>query len=349
MKKYNVLVLVLLVVLSMVACSKKPAEGTSVTEGTSAETSAAGEQRVIKIAHCAPDQDVAQKEFSDCIKANIRKINEQSLGYTVEYTIFNAQYDQQAQIGHIETVMVQDFDVLIVFGVDSEGTAPVVKQAHEAGLIVIDICNLGYPDIVDMIFFGNNELLYADLRDQFLDAYLKANPELHLNTGVIYGSMNQLPQLPRGDRMLDYAEENPDRVTILDNQTGEWYADKAMSITEDWMQTYPNMNFVCSANDQMTVGIVQALKSAGKLDDFLITSVDCTDEALEMVSLGEIGCTIGVDNYDYAVELIDVAIRLALGETFDKEYYMENIRCITKDNVEEYIKTKAELKAQLGN
>jgi ribose transport system substrate-binding protein len=303
---------------------------------------------IIKIAHFAPDQDVAQKEFSDCIRAAIREINGKNSDYKVEYQIFNAQFNTQTQIGQIETAMVQDWDIYIIFGVDSEGLAPVIKQVHDSGRLVIDICDIGRPEDVDIVFYGANEPLYADRRDEFLDKYLADNPGTHLYTGIIYGNLTQLPQLPRGDRMKDYAAAHPDRVTILDSQTGEWYADKAMNITEDWLQAYPNMNYICSGNDQMTTGVVQALKTGGVLDNFLITSVDCTDEALEMIRRNELGCTIGVDNYDYAIELVDVSVRLASGEKFNKQYYMTNIRLITKENVEEYVKYKAELKTKLN-
>jgi hypothetical protein len=39
---------------------------------------------------------------------------------------------------------------------------------------------------------------------------------------------------------------------------------------------------------------------------------------------------------------------MARGETFEKQYYMQNIRLITKDNVEEYIKDKSERKTKIG-
>jgi ribose transport system substrate-binding protein len=341
MKRQAVFGISLILVLGMlISCSNKKTEA-----------SASGgplDDGILKIVHFAPDQNVAQKEFTDCIKVKIDEFNASNNAFTVEYQIFNAQLNTQTQIDQIETALVKDYDIFIIFAVDSEGTAPIVKQVQETGKIIIDICDIGYPDYVSMVFYGNNEPLYADLRDQFLDKYLADNPAVHLNTGIIHGTLTQLPQLPRGDRMKDYANAHPDRVTILDAQSGEWFADKAMNITEDWLQAYPSMNFICSANDDMTVGIVQALKASGVLDKFLVTSIDCTDEALEMIRRGELGCTIGVDNYDYASEVVDVAIKMAGGEKFEKNYYMRNIRLITKDNVEEYIKDKSERKGNLG-
>jgi ribose transport system substrate-binding protein len=337
--KIVAMVIVGLLILAVAGCSGR--KSSLKSEGPLADG-------VLKIAHFAPDQDVAQKEFSDCIRAAIKEFNSAGHGFTVEYQIFNAQFNTQTQIGQIEAALVQDWDVYIIFGVDSEGLTPSIKEVHDAGKLVIDICDIGHPEYVDIVFYGANEPLYADRRDEFLDKYLADNPNVHLNTGIIYGNLTQLPQLPRGDRMKDYANAHPDRVTILDSQTGEWYADKAMNITEDWIQAYPTMNYICSGNDQMSTGIVQALKTANVLNKFLITSVDCTDEALEMIRGGEMGCTVGVDNYDYAIELVDVATRLAQGEPFDKAYYMTNIRLITKDNVEEYVQYKADLKSKLN-
>jgi inositol transport system substrate-binding protein len=331
---------VILILGAIMSCSNKK------TATSDSKNAGPLDDGVLKIVHFAPDQNVAQKEFSDNIKVKINEFNS-SENFTIEYQIFNAQLNTQTQIDQIETALVKDYDVFLIFAVDSEGTAPIVKQVQETGKIIIDICDIGYPDYVSMIFYGNNEPLYADLRDRFLDKYLADNPTVHLNTGIIHGTLTQLPQLPRGDRMKDYAKSHPDRVTILDAQSGEWFADKAMNITEDWLQAYPTMNFICSANDDMTVGIIQALKASGVLNRFLVTSIDCTDEALEMIRRGELGCTIGVDNYDYASEVMDVVIRMVKGEKFEKKYYMENIRLITKDNVEEYIKDKSERKRKM--
>lgn len=362
MKKAVTLVIVVVMLLVCMTACQGPAAQESLAPGGEGGTEQAsepgsggeeaagntGEGNVIKIAHCAPNQDGSQREFSDFIKANVDKINSENRGYTIEYTIFNAQLDQQTQIGQVEAAMVQGYDILIMFGVDSDGAAPVVKEAHDSGMIVVDICDMGHPEDVDLTVFGSNEELYADLRDEFLSDYLEKNPDVHLNTGVVYGGLNQLPQLPRGDRTVEFAEAHPDRMTILDTQPGEWYADKAMNIVEDWIQAYPELNYVSSANDEMTVGIVQALKGANKLDSTLVTSIDCTPDALDMIQKGEIACTIGVDQFDYASELIDCCIKLYQGEDLGEEYYVKKTWCVTQDNIEEYLQYQKDTRGSLA-
>ncbi len=313
--------------------------------------------KLIRIAHMAPDQDVAQTEFQKGIAAEVKRINAEKKGYTVQYDIYNCQFDIQTQIGQVETAIEKKYDLIIMFGTDSEGAAPVVKKAHDAGIKIIDICDMGKPEIRDLLFLGNNEKMYQDLRDKWLLDYLAKHPkQVPLKTGIIYGNMNQLPQLPRGDRMKELAAKYPDKFKILVTGTGEWYADKAQALTEDWITAFPEMNFYCVANDQMAIGVVQALKAAHKLNynpatgeyKTIVTGIDVTDEGLQMVKRGEMAITIGVDNFDYATELIRVAVRLANGEKFPPVYAMQKTRLITKDNVDAYIAEKAETKKRLG-
>lgn len=320
MKKLLTLIVALCLVLAMFA-------GSALAE----------EKEVIKIAYCAPDQDDTQVIFNNCIAAYIDQLNAANADVQIEYTMFNSNRDLQTQITQVESLITNDYDVMLIFACDTEGARSIIKQAMEAGIVVIDaVGSLDYVGFVDCVFVGTGEQQYADLLDNWIQKNYDATGEM-LKAGVIYGLLSQTPQLPRGDRRIDYAEAHPEQVEIVANGSGEWSTQIAMSLTEDWLIAHPEMNAIFCANTDMAIGVAQALKANGiNLDDFLLTTVDLTETALGLLDAGEVDVICGCDLYDQAVREIDLALELLRGEYTEDICYLEHMWCVTEENVQEY-------------
>jgi len=360
MKRAFYLALALLLAIALTACQSGGGAQTSqqTTQQLSNETTTSAPQattqestapRVIRIAHSAPSRETNQKDWQDCIAAMIADINAEDRGYKIEYTVFNYQFDINLQIEQIEAAMVQGYDILFAAPTDTAGAAPIIKQARESGMFVVDFGNV-WADIVDLVFEISNEELYEKLKFEYVNEMLADNPDLHLNTAVLYGIMSQTQTLIRGDRMIEYAEQNPDRVSILVSGTANWNTEEGMKITEDWLQAYPDINYISSSNTEMAIGCVQALKAAGRLDDVMVSSFDLTDEAIEMLQAGELTFCVGPDNFDAAVELMDIVLKVYLGEVkLDSVVYQNNIGTICDpSNIDEYARYKKETREGLG-
>lgn len=85
--------------------------------------------------------------------------------------------------------------------------------------------------------------------------------------------------------------EYPD-IEVLDNQAGDWQTAKGLSITENWLAKYDQIDGIWSACDDMAVGVVQALKAKGLNGIVKVTGVDGTSAAIEMVGTGDLCVTI---------------------------------------------------------
>ena len=58
--------------------------------------------------------------------------------------------------------------------------------------------------------------------------------------------------------------KRPD-VKILADQTGDFKAETAMKVTEDWIQVYPNLHWIVAADNKMAQGAIEALKAANRI------------------------------------------------------------------------------------
>lgn len=309
----------------------------SMVLGLAVGVVAEGEKKIIKIAYCAPDQNDTQMVFNKCLEVAIDKYNAEHDDSEIQYTMLNAQFDLQTQISQVESCITNQVDVMFFFACDTEGARSIIQQAMDAGIIVIDaVGTLDYAGFVDCVFVGTGEKQFADLLDEWIQNNFDKTG-VQLKAGVIYGLLTQTPQLPRGDRRIDYAKEHPEQVEILANNAGDWNTEKAMGITEDWLVAHPDMNAIFCANTDMAIGVGQALIAAGKnLDEFVLTTVDLTETALSLMDQGQVDVICGCDLYDQATRLLELALQELNGEYTEDICYLEKMWCITPENEQEY-------------
>jgi ribose transport system substrate-binding protein len=61
---------------------------------------------------------------------------------------------------------------------------------------------------------------------------------------------------------------------------------------ENLLQSNPDVNAVFAQNDEMALGAIEALKSAGKLKDVIVVGFDAVPDAIKSVQNKEMAATI---------------------------------------------------------
>ena len=137
--------------------------------------------------------------------------------------------------------------------------------------------------------------------------------------------------------------EYPD-IEVLDDQAGDWATAKALTIAENWLAKYDQIDGIWCACDDMAVGVVQALKAKGLNGKVPVTGVDGTSAAIEMVGTGDLVCTIANNGwlqggygvaYAYAAKTGKIST-----DTMDLAHRMfyTNGYLVTKETLPDYIK-----------
>jgi ABC-type sugar transport system substrate-binding protein len=99
------------------------------------------------------------------------------------------------------------------------------------------------------------------------------------------------------------------RFETLKTVAGDWDRAKALNAAEDLMRSNPDIKGFFAANDQMALGIAQAVKNAGKKGDIAIIGVDGIEDALAAVKSGDLSAT--VSQYPYTIGQLGVEACLA--------------------------------------
>jgi ABC-type sugar transport system substrate-binding protein len=147
--------------------------------------------------------------------------------------------------------------------------------------------------------------------------------------GVIGGISGDATSNARVEGFTSGAEG---RFEPLKTVAGDWDRAKALNAAEDLMRANPDIKGFFAANDQMALGIAQAVKNAGKKGEIAIIGVDGIEDALKAVKTGDMSAT--VSQYPYTIGQLGVEACLAASQGKELPANVKApVQVVTKDNV----------------
>lgn len=119
----------------------------------------------------------------------------------------------------------------------------------------------------------------------------------------------------------------------LGTVAADWERSNALTAAEDLMRSNPDLTGFFAANDEMALGIAQAVRNAGERGEIAIVGVDGIEDALAAVEDGSISAT--VSQYPYTIGQLGVEACLAAsaGEPLPEEVDAP-VQVVTEENVE---------------
>jgi erythritol transport system substrate-binding protein len=129
-----------------------------------------------------------------------------------------------------------------------------------------------------------------------------------------------------------------DGLKQVDTQVGNWDRTQGYNKMQSMLQAHPNIIGVISGNDEMALGAIAALKTAGKLSSIRIGGFDGSPDAITAIKAGTLQYTVLQPVAIFAAKAIDEADTfLKTGKTgIAKEKQLFDCALITKANVAHY-------------
>jgi len=87
---------------------------------------------------------------------------------------------------------------------------------------------------------------------------------------------------------------------------GNWSAEVGMEAAEDMLVAAPDINVIFAENDGMAMGVITAVRNAGREGEVLVVGIDGMRDALELIEEGVYGAT-GVNS---PIELVRMAMQI---------------------------------------
>jgi ribose transport system substrate-binding protein len=256
---------------------------------------------------------------------------EAGLDLTVQASERQVDVRQQMQV--IESFIKAQVDVLLIDPVGSGEVLSLIRKANEAGIPVlildsrIDSASAAERGVEIEAFVGSDNYQGGVVAGEFILERTSGNT----NVVILEGVPGHETADSRKKGFLA-AVKSRDGVQILASQPANWERAQGFSVTQELLNTYPELNVVFACNDMMALGAVEAIEAAGKSDQIIVVGFDAVEEARLAISDGSMLASVAQLPSEIGRIGIETAARILAGEEVPEEIPVQ-IELITRENL----------------
>ena len=241
----------------------------------------------------------------------------------------------EQQISTLETLLLDpDLDALFFSTHNDTEFIPYLESFCEAGIPVYlfnmpaqDVTNEAYVSLVSYDFYEAGRKC-----GEWVKENVCANEE-QVNMLYIEG-IEGTHNTVRTNGFMD-GVDGADNFEIVVSQCGQWTREGGQNVTENALQSNPEINAIFGPYDEMPLGAIVALKDAGRQDDVTVVGYDGTEDGVAAIRAGEMAASVFTDPKQMGNLLIDTVVAHECeGKEVEKAVLVE-LRMIDSTNVDE--------------
>ena len=325
MKRYLAIILAVLMLVSVFAgCGKKEENG--------------GRETVV-IGYSYNNNQSAMNTWWTKTEELIEAYNaDESNPYFIEYYFHNADSDVETQISDVESLIVREPDVIMIKPVDSEGSVPAFEACMDAGIPVVNDGFTINTENLSSTFILMDHIVVGELQAKWYEAWLEANPDATLNICYMQSDVSNYDMVVRREGFVNYMNEHcADRINWLSEKAAGYDANEAADITEDWLQTFPEVNAIVSPFDETAVAASEVCATNGM--NVMICGVDGIEGSVRAIDAGNMSHTVSISWETAAEYSFKLALDIATGQDYDEVVNASEyaLKVIDSTNVADYM------------
>jgi ribose transport system substrate-binding protein len=209
----------------------------------------------------------------------------------LEVIALDANNDPARQAAQAEDLIGKRVDVLCFWPVDAKAIVPSVRKAYEAGIPLVCTNSWTEESVLNCFqsFVGASMVEEGIIAAQLMAEAVNGKAKI----AIIEGNPGQDATYWRSTAFIDELKRIAPGIQVLDRQTARWDRARATAVAENFVTTYTDLNAIMAQDDNMAVGALQAIKSAGKLGQVKLISINASKEGLAAILAGEMygSCT----------------------------------------------------------
>jgi D-allose transport system substrate-binding protein len=332
-KSFLAVLLVIAMVVSMTSCGKK----TEQTTGTSTEQTQTStpEKYALLI---KPLSNVYWMAVKNGVEAWAKENN-----VTVDVYAAESEENIAGQLSQMEDIIGKKYNGIALAPLSSVNLISGIVKANKEGIPVVNVDE--GVDLNELKAQGGTMVGFVTTDNKIVGQKAAKFIVDKIGTGdvaIIEGTTGNVTSNNRVAGSKEYFS-SVSGIKVVASQPGNWDRVKALDVATNIMQSNPNLKAFYCANDNMAMGVFQAVQNAGKTDKIIVVGTDATEDAKASISEGKMSATVGQANVDIAISCIKKLIDAnASGYTATagaevKIEYIDSF-LVTKENVAEYMK-----------
>jgi len=259
------------------------------------------------------------------MNADVKRAAESHANLTVIFK--DAQNDSLVQRSHVEELISQGVDLIIISPREAAPLTKPVAEAYDAGIpvIVLDRAVLGDKFTC---FIGADNRQIGRAAGEYVQKTLGGS-------GKIVELKGLMTSTPGQDRHTGFLEgldaKNHPGLEIIFDADMQWLEPNARKEMESALSRFDDIDLVYAHNDPGAHGAFLAAKAAGREEDIQFIGIDALPhEGVMYVEQGIMDVTFQYPTG--GAEAIDTALKIFNGEEVEKKMVL-GTRIFTKDNV----------------
>lgn len=255
-------------------------------------------------------------------------------GVTIDVVAVPTEQDTEQQLNQVQTALAQGYDAIMVSPITPNNLIPALVTATEGNIPIINVDEKVDPAAAEEAKVKLTSVIASDNKDAGAKAaqWMIENIPGGGKVAIIEGKAGNQSGLDRKEG-FQAAIEAAGNFEIVASQPADWDGPKALDAATNILQANPDVVGFYAANDTMALGVVEAVRAAGKLDQVAILGTDAVPAAIAAVEAGDLEGTVAQFPAEEARVATGLAILAIEGKAVEG-YIPAPIELITKDNVD---------------
>jgi ribose transport system substrate-binding protein len=249
-------------------------------------------------------------------------------GIAIVYQAAANEDDQMGQLAIAETLITQGFNGLLVSPITDANLEPAVETAKNKGVAVINVNDAVMPDAAHYV--GN---VQKDNGVRVAQWFIKNRPQGG-KVAVIEGAAGVYAARQRTQGFRETIQANK-KFQLVASVPANWSRETAYNNAATILQQHPDLIGFYANNDDMALGVVEAVRAAGLSKQVSVFGTDGISDAYASILRGELTGTVDSFPELTGEVAMDVAVRLIGGQALPRVVSTPQA-IITKDNAQEF-------------
>lgn len=235
------------------------------------------------------------------------------LGYNL--IVLDSQNNPAKELGNVQDLTVRGAKLLLINPTDSDAVGNAVLLANKAKIPVVTLDRAANKGEV-LSHVASDNVAGGKMAGDFIAKKLGDNA----NVIELQGISGTSAARERGEGFKQSMAAHP--FKLLASQPADFDRTKGMNVMQNLLTAHPDVQAVFAQNDEMALGAMRALQTAGK-KDVLIVGFDGTNDGLKAVKSGRLGATIAQQPELIGSKGVEVADKILKGEKVEASYPVE--------------------------
>jgi len=201
----------------------------------------------------------------------------------VELIVLDSQNDPAKELANMEDLLTQNVNVILINPTDSDAVGNAIKMANDKDIPVITL-DRGANSGEVVAHIASDNVAGGVMAGEYIAELLGGSGKVVELEGIAGTSAAR----DRGQGFNDAMAATD--IEVVANQVADFDRTKGLSVMENILQAQPEIDAVFAHNDEMALGALTAIQSAGK--NILVVGFDATDDAVKAVESGEMAATV---------------------------------------------------------